>query len=342
MKSIDEAIRDRRVPELYLITSIPTSMIAKTMIERFGGTAILTAVGFKNLGYQAQKLDAENPKAIVIALMEESGGANIGPIGKRDTRGSGIHRDKDTIALALALFDAASRLFLDGKNLLDSYIEMAENLGGLFYYERLDAYLPDQKTAESLNPAEAKTADGIKQEVIGKFRAIDNVEGNLDKPENIKLLFELFGKNYSDMAQTRQTVVPNTVLLVGEGNKWDFITPKTKSFRFKDGEILEVFHAGREDQEGPSVSIYDKNGKLRARSLMRPSGTESLIRVYMEIFEPHESPRPENLYKYFHRLLSYLGMDNYKLANNKDSYLSEYIEQVNAKYDIRNTPENIC
>ena len=57
-----------------------------------------------------------------------------------------------------AVAGAAARLASEPKprNLLDAYIEMAQNLGGLFYYDRLDAYLPTQETAESLKPEDIK------------------------------------------------------------------------------------------------------------------------------------------------------------------------------------------
>ena len=341
INDIDEAIRAGTAPELILLTSIPSSMIAKAMIERFGGKVILTTVGFKNLGYQAQKLDQENPNAIIVALMEESGGAVIGPLGERDARGSSIHRDKDTIALAFGLFTAASRLFPE-ENLLDLYVEMGENLKGLFYYERLDAYLPNQTDAESSDPAIVAQADAIKRDMIAKFRFIDYVKEtgqarrNLENVENAKKLCEIFGKKYEDIEKTENDVeVPNTDLLVEKPNgEWEHIAPRAIRFTFKDGEVIEAFHTGRDDQEGPSITIYGRDGKMRARTLIRPSGTESLLRVYMEIFEPQDNPRPENLYNVFTPLLNYLGLNGYSLTPGGKDYVAEYINGVNVKYDI--------
>ncbi|MBU0606043.1 MAG: hypothetical protein KKH77_07125, partial [Candidatus Omnitrophica bacterium] len=336
---IKRAIAEGRAPELYLLTSIPSSLLAKQMIETFGGKVVLTTVGFKNLGYEAEKLDRERPDAVVISLMEESGGSNIGPFTK-DSRGSGIHRDKDTIALALALFASASELKLENKNMLDLYADMAEKLGGLYYYERIDAYLPNQAQAESLLETDQKNADAVKNAVIGRYRAIDNVKepgaakSNLDDPKNIAILAELFGKRSEDITGVEETPVANTVLLIGEGNDWQHVQPIAKRFTFKDGEIIEVFHTGRDDQEGPSIAIYDATGKFKARALLRASGTESMIRAYLEIFEPQSNPHPENLYKYFTPLLRYLGLQNYSIKAQGRDYLSEYIDTVNAKYGV--------
>ncbi len=343
--AIQRAIAEGKAPELYLLTSIPTSLIAKQMIETFGGKAILTTVGFKNLGYEAQELEKKNPNAIVISLMEESGGANIGPF-TRDSRDVGIHRDKDTIVLALALFSSASRLRSENKNMLDLYIDMAEKLGGLFYYERLDAYLPNQAVAESLNPEDQRNADAIKQEFIGRYRAIDNIkepgafQGNLDNPKNVATLTALLGKNSQDIVKVEEAPVPNTVLLVGEGGDWQYVQPIAKRFTFKDREVIEVFHTGREDQEGPGIAIYNPEGKLKARVLLRSSGTESLIRIYLEIFEPQANPHPENLYLYFRPILEYLGLQNYSLKPGGTNYLKEFVDTINTKYNIQ-TPQQL-
>ena len=347
LAAIDKAHEDK-IPNLYLLTSIPSSLIAKAMIERLRGTAVLTTVGFKNLGDQARQLDSKrNVKdATIVALMEESGGANVGPVraaDKRDSRGTSIHRDKDTISLALSLYGSAARLSLEGKNLLDEYIEMAQNLGGLFYYDRLDAYLPDQESAENLDPVEAQKADAVKQEIIKRFRAIDHViepgkaVSNLDDGNNMATLIGLFGKSPSDIKDTAEFTVPNTVLLVenDKTHEWEYISPKAKRIEFKDGESIEVFHTGRSDQEGPSITLYGRDGKMKARTLIRPSGTESLIRVYMEIFEPQNNPEPEHIYRYFIPLLRYLGLDQYSLKQGGPNYVDDYVASIDKKYDIK-------
>ena len=56
----------------------------------------MTAVGFKNLGKQANEIEQTNKDAITIILMEESGGAQVGLLGDRDERSSSSHKDKDT------------------------------------------------------------------------------------------------------------------------------------------------------------------------------------------------------------------------------------------------------
>jgi len=324
-----------RKEDLYLLTSIPTSTIGKAMIEQNGGTVILTSVGFKNLGQEAQRLDEKNPSAIPILLMEESGGAIIAPLTK-DEKGASAHRDKDTCVLALALYDTAAKLLLENKNMLDFYIDMAKDLGGLFYNERLDMYLPDQRTAEDIHDeAAGQKATEAKQEMIRRFRAIDHVEGNLDNPQNIATLASIFGKSAEDITGISEANIPNVVLLVGEGENWERITPKAKKFEFKDGEVIEVFHVGAQSTEGPCITVYDKNGRLKARAIMRPSGTESLVRVYMEIFEPQDNPHPERLHTYFESLLKYLQVDQYRLAAHRGNYLKEYERGVKEKYDTQ-------
>ncbi|MDD3906312.1 MAG: hypothetical protein PHS46_07300 [Candidatus Omnitrophica bacterium] len=338
--AIQKAIAEGRAPELYLLTSIPSSLIAKQMMEKFGGKVILTTVGYKNLGYEAERIERENPNAIVVALTEESGGGQIAPF-MRDTRGRGVHKDKDTIVLALALFSQASRLYNDGnKNLLDLYSDMAEKLGGLFYYERIDAYLPNQQMAESLSLEDQQTAEGIKADFVRHYRAIDHVtepgavKSNLDDPKNISTLASLFGKSAKNIVSVQEVPVVNTILLVGEGDNWQHIQPVAKRFVFEDGEVIEVFHTGRNDQEGPSIAIYNPDGTLKARTLLRASGTESLIRIYLEIFEPQANPNPGNLVTYFRPLLEYLGLQNYSLKSGGENYLSEYASSVSKKYDI--------
>ncbi|MBU1999290.1 MAG: hypothetical protein KKE64_07345, partial [Candidatus Omnitrophica bacterium] len=317
--------------KLYLLTSIPTSLIGKEMIKSLGGKAILTTVGFKNLGYEAQSLDNTDPAALPILLEEESGGAIISPF-DRDSRSSTVHRDKDTCVLALALYTMASRLYTEKRNMLDLYIEMSDKLGGLFYSERIDAYVPNKVIAESKKQDDKASADSIKQTVIKKFRAIDNVEGNLDKSENIATLCRLFDKTPEDVSKITEYSMDEVSLLVGEGDSWEHIKPRAKRFMFKDGESIEVFHTGRVDQEGPSISIFDKGGKLKARALIRPSGTESMVRVYLEILEPMETPNPQNLYDYFKKLLEYLDLHEYGSKGDGLSYLEQHLMNIR-KYE---------
>jgi len=50
---------------------------------------------------------------------------------------------------------------------------------------------------------------------------------------------------------------------------------------------------------GPLIAVYNKEGKMLGRTLIRPSGTESLGRMYMEVLDPMNGTRPENLYSMF-------------------------------------------
>jgi glucosamine-6-phosphate isomerase len=294
---------------LHLIAGLPISRISNTMIEFFGGVMHLTAVGFKNLGKEAYEIEQLSRAAINVMLLEESGGGQIGLLGERDDKDSGIHKDKDTSVLALSLYSTASNLFLDGrKNLVDFYINMAENLGGLFYYERVDVELTDDKTG----------ADR-KQSIVERAEALEDLSKG---PELLKRLFA------KDVVETKQVNIPNTKLLLKDrdGN-WNLKQPQGTEYTFLDGEKVVIFHAG----EGPMLTFYDKNGRLKTWTLIRPSGTENTVRVYLEVFEPFENPHPENLVVYYEKLFRYLGLDKGRKEGEKD-YLTQLREVVSEKY----------
>ena len=311
--------------KIHLIMSVPTSRIMSTLAEFFGLTVHFTAVGFKNLGYTAKEIEEKDPEATVIMLAEESGGATIGPISGRDAKGSGIAKDKDTAILALALYETAAKLSLDDKNLLDLYAEMAQDLGGLFYYSRVDAKLPNEKTAESTDPEIIKKANEAKQEVIKKFMS-------LEAPENTKNLVEIFGKSENEIKAITDSVVPNTYIFIKEDEEWLVIEPTARKIEFKTGERLEIFHLSESAGGGPVITFYDKTGKLLFWTLIRPSGTESMVRVYMEIFEPFDNPQPEHLYTYFTKLFEYIGLDKYEIKENGPNYYAAHVEDTRKKF----------
>jgi len=302
---------------LHLLTTIPTSKIAQTMIESVGGIAHLLAVGFKNLGREAYELEREIIEAVIVILMEESGGGQIGLLGERDERNSGIHKDKDTAILALALYITAARLFLDGnKNLVDLYIDMAQNLGGLFYYERVDVELSDNQAG-----SERKTF------IVNQAEALEN-------PGNRNTLFTLFDKKLC--TDQKEVVIPNTKLMVKDNaGRWEIIEPKGIRYEFADGEAIQVFHAG----EGPMITLYDANERLKGWVLIRPSGTENTVRVYLEVFEDFQFPHPENLYRYFEKLMIYLGL-NQPPKEGVPDYITNLKTLVDKKYVSASPMEN--
>ena len=159
----------------HLLTTIASSVLAEQLAQTYGLSFHLTAVGFKNLGKLAWQIDQSGQGDVVLALMEESGGAQIGPFRPWNERGDTIHRDKDTCALALALFNLAARLQLAGRTMLDFYLEMAEQFGSLAYFERLDAYLPSREAAE--DPQRAEEANQVKEADAG-------AAGRAERPEN--------------------------------------------------------------------------------------------------------------------------------------------------------------
>src|SRR6185295_16918554 len=104
--------------------------------------------------------------------------AQVGPFHPWNDAGDTIHRDKDTCALALALFNLAARMRREGRTVLDFYLEMAGRFGSLAYFERLDAYLPDKETAE--DPNRGEEANRVKQEMLDRLvRLADPGEASL-------------------------------------------------------------------------------------------------------------------------------------------------------------------
>jgi phosphomannomutase len=308
----------------HLITSLATSVLAEKLARTFGLSFHLTAVGFKNLGRLAYEIDARREGDVILCLMEESGGAQVGPFVPWNERGDTIHRDKDTCALALALFCLAARLRNEGRTLLDFYLEMAERFGVLCYYERLDAYLPDQATAE--HPARQAEANRAKEEVLGRLVA-------LQQSERQEQLLRLFDVAAAGPLTTRD--LGEIALMEKVGDWWEVVHPTAAVIPLASGGRLEWFRAGSFDHDGMKISLFDAAGEVTAWCLVRASGTEAVLRVYMEIVEPVDHPHPERLAELFSPLLQYLGFNDYRLRPGSPSYAEAFRQAVREKYGHR-------
>lgn len=321
---LQEAARSGRFDgsKYHLLTTIASSVLAEQMAKTYGLNFHLTAVGFKNLGKLAWQIDRRGTGDIILALMEESGGAQIGPFRPWDDAGDTIHRDKDTCALALSLFNLAARLKPEGRTVLDFYLEMAEQFGSLAYFERLDAYLPNKAVAE--DPERGDEANQVKAEMLDRLVA-------LNAPENHSELLRLFGYGVEDAERLDPIELPGISLLIKEGGEWKTIHPSASRYALPGGETLEFYRAGPANHDGMRITVYDSQDRVRHWCLVRASGTEALLRVYMEIVEPYDNPNPMRLADQFEPLLRYLGLDRYPTGGKTD-YVSEFRETVRAKY----------
>jgi len=307
----------------HLLTTIASSVLAEEMARTYGLQFHLTAVGFKNLGKLAWQIDGRREGDVILALMEESGGAQIGPFKPWNENGDTIHRDKDTCALALALFNMAARLKLENRTVLDFYLEMAEQFGSLAYFERLDAYLPSRSVAE--DPEKGDEANAVKAEMLVRLIALDH-------EENHGRLVELFGYDPSATIREPSVELPGISLLVKEAGEWKTIHPMAARYRLPDGGTLEFYRAGPANHDGMRITVYNAEGGVRHWCLVRASGTEALLRVYMEIVEPLAQPDPLRLAKQFGPLLRYLGLDQYAAEPDSPDYVSAFESTVAQKY----------
>jgi phosphomannomutase len=319
-----EAARSGRLhgSRYHLITTIATSVLAEQLAKSCGLTFHLTAVGFKNLGKRAWEIDQKHQGDVILALMEESGGAQIGPFKPWNEAGDTIHRDKDTCALALALFNLAARLQGEGRTVLDFYLEMGEQFGSLAYFERLDAYLPDKETAE--DASRAQEANRVKEEMLERLVA-------LSQPENTEMLLRLLGYT-APPGSTSEAALEEVSLLVKEQEEWKTIHPSARRHRMPNGEVVELYRAGPFPHDGMRVNVYDAAGQIRHWCLVRASGTEAVLRAYMEIVEPFERPDPQRLFRQFEPLLRHLGLDRYRMQEGSPDYVSEFRHTVESKY----------
>lgn len=307
----------------HLLTTIASSVLAEQLAKTFGLRFHLTAVGFKNLGKLAWQIDRQRTGDVILALMEESGGAQIGPFKPWDEQGDTIHRDKDTCALALALFNLAARQKLAGGSVLDFYLEMAEQFGSLAYFERLDAYLPSRAAAE--DPQRADEANQVKQAMLERLVA-------LDQPANHGRLLELFGEDAAACTALPAEEIGEISLLVKTGGEWKTIHPTAARYRTPAGELVEFYRAGPYPHDGMRINVYDPSGAIRHWCLVRASGTEALLRVYMEVVEPFNNPDPQRLYRQFEPLLRYLGLDQYRIEPDAEDYVTQFAATVRGKY----------
>jgi phosphomannomutase/ActR/RegA family two-component response regulator len=320
-----EAVRSGRVlgSRYHLLTTIASSVLAEQLAKAYGLSFHLTAVGFKNLGKLAWQIDRRGQGDVILALMEESGGAQIGPFRPWNEAGDTIHRDKDTCALALALFKLAARLKLEGRTVLDFYLQMADQFGSLAYFERLDAYLPNREVAE--DPERADEANRVKEEILKRLVA-------LSKPENGMKLLELLGYKRKKAQAEPPVEVEEISLLVKEGGEWKTIHPEASRYRIANGEQVEFYRAGPAPHDGMRINVYDREGQMRHWCLCRASGTEAVLRVYMEIVEPFEHPNPMRLAEQFEPFLRYLGLDRYRNDDSFPDYMTEFRQTVKSKY----------
>ncbi len=310
-------------PSCHLITTIASSVLAEQLARTFRLQFHQTAVGFKNLGKLAYEIDQRRTGDVVLALREESGGAQIGPFEPWSERGDTIHRDKDTCALALALFNLAARLKADGRSVLEFYLEMAEQFGSLAYFERLDAYLPDKPTAE--DPKRADQAGAVKAEVLDRLISLAD-------PSNARTLLGLLGFDPATAVEEAPHELTEISLLVKDGGVWKTVHPLARRFRVPGGGRLEYYRAGPMPHDGLRLTVYHPDGEISHWCLVRASGTEAMLRVYMEIVEPYSGPQPERLISHFEPLLRHLGLADYRLEPGDPDYIAAYAAAVRSKY----------
>lgn len=307
----------------HLITTIATSVLAQQLCSSRGLQLHLTAVGFKNLGLAALEIDRTRRGQVILTLMEESGGAQIGPFHPWSDGGDTVHRDKDTCCLALALFRLAAELQTAGRGLLDFYLEMAESFGSLAYFERLDAYLPDRLTAET--PATADRANAVKMKLLNRLV-------RLVEPAGHQRLLELFGWDAATSVREAPRELSEVRLLVKSEGGWREIHPVAFSYRNPAGERLEFYRAGPQPHDGVRFTVYRPDGRVDRWALVRASGTEAVVRAYLEIVEPLANPKPHRLVDVWHPLLLELGLHEYRPQADQPDYLTSFRRAIDEKY----------
>ncbi len=327
LDTLDDALASKRAAgaDFHILTSIASSVLAELVARRYDLKLHQTAVGFKNLGKRALEIDRSGSGNVVLALMEESGGAQIGPFEPWNEHGDTIHRDKDTCALALALFGLAARLGAagGGRSVLDFYVDMARQLGGLAYFERLDAYLPDRATAEKA--ALADLAEAAKSEVLDRLHTLLGDHDSL-----IAAVAE------GDEAAVRLPDRPleEIHLLVKRDGVWVTVHPTATRYQ-KGDRVIEFYPAGMQRHDGARINVYRVDGdaeRVTHWCLVRASGTEALLRVYMEIVEPVTQPRPGRLFTQFEPLLRALGLDQYREKVDGPDYVTAFATTIASKY----------
>jgi len=343
LKAIRMAIkRDGVDPtNIHVFTTMPTSNIIREVADYFGCTVHLTGVGFKYLGAEAYEVDDQARKAgvdaVVIGLFEESGGGIIGPgPSELDIKEFGFSsgRDKCTTALTLAIFDIAGQLMLEGMTMVDQYIEMAEKMGGLYYFTRLDMYLPDQDTARSKEPAQVAACTAMKEQMLASATALLDDTATLAALIRDGLAAAGYGMPGEVAAVEEMEFEGTNVLQQDESGAWVKKPIVGRRLRFANGSSVEAGFLKEAVGGGPLFVMRDANGRFIGRILMRPSGTESLIRAYMEVLEPMSDPQPENLYRLFMPMLEHVGAAQYNYTDGDTlvPYPMALVRRVNEEY----------
>jgi hypothetical protein len=199
---------------------------------------------------------------------------------------------------------------------------MARQFGSLAYFERLDAYLPSREVAE--DPERAGVASRAKAAMLQRLVA-------LERPANRLRLLRLLGFDAARAEALPDREVPEVSLLVKEGGAWTTVHPRAARYRLAEGEV-EFYRAGPNPHDGMRVNVFDAQGGMRHWCLVRASGTEAVLRVYMEVLESLEEPDPMRLVDAFAPLLCYLGLDAYALEDRWPDYVTEFRRTVAAKY----------
>ena len=108
-----------------------------------------------------------------------------------------------------------------------------------------------------------------------------------------------------------------------------------KQLDLRDGTTVLAGRLVEAAGGGPLVKIVDNAGKLIGSTLVRPSGTESLVRHYMEKVEPFDDPRPRSLAALFRPFMFYLGLDKYHFTEPDGSlvpYPDHFAQMVSDNY----------
>jgi len=314
---------ESRPEQLHLISTIATTQLAQRLAAGYSSEFHATAVGFKYLGLLARNLDREQAGDLPLILMEESGGAQIGPFAAWNERGDTIHRDKDTCALAMALFCLAARRHRQGRSLLDSYQDLIRVTGILPYSERLDIFLPDRPTAE--DPQQAAAAEQIKLDILERLMALASPAG---EPQLCQLL------GFAPQASIADAPAPleQVSLLLPAEDGWALQSPTPRQALAADGSRLQWFRAGAQPHDGLAITHYDPAGQVNWWCLIRASGTEPILRVYLEILEDPQAARPGRLGDLFAPLLRHLGLHRYRLEPGAPDYLTAFAAHVRSRY----------
>ena len=353
---------------MVLITTVPSSMITTALMRFLRGSAINCCVGFKYLGDQAFLIDKTSrtwwapttlPKlilnpvkllavilfgatGIIISLLEESGGGQITPVGAGllwdKNKGMTTHEDKDTLTVGFESFYHVLRLRAEGRNIIDYYKEMADNLGGaLYFYHRDDGAIPSVKEA-------AKTENWpwslpLKAAIAKKAEALEACDRQTGETI-VHLLEKAFPGQPPKVLKTEPTVVKDAIFLLKQANDdngfwatvwlllkalmaWALgrhlevggayanVRPKGVLHTLSNGWTIQTFHIGTPGKEGPAIRFFNEKGVEVLRTCFRQSGTEPIVRLYKEILQPIGEPKPLDLFEVFQRLSLHLEFHNY-------------------------------